>query len=161
MQLNCIYGLYIRMTPALSHTTSTVAPLISFAPSLAINWDAVGVMGSLVCLVHCLLPPLAVVVLPWLVLFEGESLHRWLAVSLAAPVLLAFVFGWRRHGRWLPGFFMAGGLATLNAAAFTAPEHWEIELTVLGGLFLIAAHVLNSQLCRRCPRCVDRGGCHS
>ena len=148
------------MKPALFHTTPTVAPLTNLVPGPAINWDAVGVMGSLVCLVHCLLLPLAVVVLPWLVLFEGESLHRWLAVSLAAPVLLAFVFGWRRHGRWQPGFLMAGGLVALNAAAFTAPEHWETSLTVLGGLFLIAAHGLNRHLCRRCPRCVDGGGCH-
>ena len=151
------------MKPALFHTTptSTVAPLTSLATSPAINWDAVGVMGSLVCLVHCLLLPLAVVVLPWLVLFEGEWLHRGLAVVLAAPALLAFVFGWRHHGRWLPGFLMVGGLVVLNAAAFTAPEHWETGLTVLGGLFLIAAHGLNRNLCRRCPRCVDGGGCHS
>ena len=149
------------MKPALFHTTPTVAPLTSLAPSPTVNWDAVGVMGSLVCLVHCLLFPLAVVVLPWLVLFEGKWLHQGLAVALAAPALLAFVFGWRRHGRWLPGFLTAGGLVAFNAAAFAAPEHWETGLTVLGGLFLIAAHGLNRHFCRRCPRCVDGGGCHS
>ena len=149
------------MKPALSHTTPTVARQTSLAPGPAVNWDAVGVMGSLACLAHCLLLPLAVVVLPWLVLFEGEWLHRGLAVALAAPALLAFVFGWRRHGRWLPGFLMVGGLVVLNAAAFAAPEHWETGLTVLGGLFLIAAHGLNRNLCRRCPRCVDGGGCHT
>ena len=149
------------MKPELAHTTSTVARLTSLATSPAINWDAVGVMGSLICLAHCLLLPLAVVGLPWLVLFEGEGLHRGLAVALAAPALLAFVFGWRRHGRWLPGFLMAGGLVALNAAAFAAPESWESGLTVLGGLFLIAAHGLNHHLCRRCPRCVDGDGCHS
>ena len=152
---------YIRMKPALSHTTPTVTRQISLAPGPAVNWSTDGVMGSLVCLVHCLLLPLAVVVLPWLVLFEEEWLHRGLAVALAAPALLAFVFGWRRHGRWLPGFLMAGGLVVLNAAAFAAPEHWETGLTVLGGLFLIAAHGLNRHLCHRCLRCVDGGGCHS
>ena len=57
------------MKPELAHTTSTVARLTSLATSPAINWDAVGVMGSLICLAHCLLLPLAVVGLPWLVLF--------------------------------------------------------------------------------------------
>ena len=109
------------MKSALSPSAPIVARL---ATGPTVNWDAVGVMGSLVCLVHCLLLPLAVVALPWLVLFEGEWLHRWLAVTLAAPALLACVFGWRRHGKWLPGFLMAGGLVALNAAAFAAPEHW-------------------------------------
>ena len=149
------------MKSALSPTTPTVARLTNLVRVPVINWDAVGVMGSLVCLVHCLLLPLAVVVLPWLVLFEGEWLHRGLTVALAATALLAFIPSWRVHGRWLPGLFMAGGLAALNSAAFAASENWETGLTVVGGLFLIAAHGLNHHLCRRCPRCVDRGGCHS
>ena len=146
------------MKSALSPTTPTVARLTNLVRVPVINWDAVGVMGSLVCLVHCLLLPLAVVVLPWLVLFEGEWLHRGLTVALVAPALLALIPGWRVHGRWLPGFFMAGGLAALNTAAFATPENWETGLTVLGGLFLIAAHGLNRYLCRRC---VDGDGCHS
>lgn len=149
------------MKPALCLTTPTVAALTNLAPSSTINWDTVGVMGSLVCLTHCLLLPLAAVVLPWLALFEGEWLHRWLAVALAAPALLAFVFGWRRHGRRLPGFLMAGGLVMLNSAPFTALENWETGLTVLGGLSLIAAHGFNRHLCLHCPRCVDGEGCHS
>lgn len=149
------------MKPALFPTTHTVARLTNWVPGPSVNWDAVGVIGSLVCLVHCLLLPLAVVGLPWLVLFEGEWLHRWLAVVLTAPAILAFILGWRVHGGWLPGLFMASSLAALNSAAFAAPENWETGLTVVGGLFLIAAHGLNRQLCRRCSRCVDRGGCHS
>lgn len=149
------------MKPVLSHLVPTVTRLTSLAPGPAVNWDAVGVMGSLVCLVHCLLLPLAVVVLPWLVLFEGKWLHQGLAAVLAAPALLALIPGWRVHGRWLPGFFMAGGLTAFNSAAFATPENWETGLTVLGGLFLITAHGLNHHLCRRCPRCVDEGGCHS
>lgn len=148
------------MKTARSHTMPTAAArLASLTPAPTVNWDAVGVMGSLVCLVHCLLLPLAVVVPPWLVLLEGEWLHRGLAVALAAPALLAFIPGRRVHGRRLPGFFMAGGLAALNAAAFAAPECWETALTVLGGLFLIAAHGLNRHLCRCCPRCVGGAGC--
>ncbi len=137
-------------------------PLIvaQLAAGSAVKWDVVGAMGSLVCLIHCLLLPLAVVMLPWFALFEGEWLHQWLAITLAVPVLLASVFGWRRHGKWLPSFFMAGGLGALNAAAFAAPEHWESGLTVLGGLFLIAAHGLNYHLCRRCRICVNERGCH-
>ena len=149
------------MKPARSSATPLVVQLTGLAPSPAVNWDAVGVMGSLVCLAHCLLLPLAVVVLPWLALLDGEWLHRGLVVALAAPALLAFVFGWRSHGSWLPGFFMAGGLVALNSAAFAAPENWETGVTVLGGLILIAAHGLNHYFCRHCPRCADERGCHS
>ncbi len=149
------------MKPALSPTTSSVVRLTSLAPSPAVNWDAVGIMGSFICLAHCLFLPLAVVILPWLVLFEGEWLHRGLAAVLVAPALLAFVVGWRSHGRWLPGLSMVGGLVALNSAAFAAPENWETALTVLGGLFLIAAHDLNYHLCRHCPRCADERGCQA
>lgn len=152
------------MKLALFPTTPTVAQLTNLVANPTVNWDAVGVIGSLVCLVHCLLLSLAVVVLPWLVLLEGEWLHRGLTVALAATALLAFIPGSRVHCRWLPGLLMAGGLVALNAATFAAPENWETGLTVLGGLFLIAAHSLNFYLCRRCrrcPRCVDGGGCHS
>lgn len=133
------------MKPALFSTTPTAARPTKLLPSQTVNWDAVGVVGSLVCLVHCLLLPLAVVGLPWLVLLEGEWLHRGLAVALAAPAVLAFILGWQLHRKWLPGAIMAGGLAALNCAAFAAPENWETGLTVLGGVFLIAAHGLNSR----------------
>lgn len=144
------------MKPARSHATPLAKRLTGLVPDSAVNWDAIGVLGSFVCLVHCLVLPLAVVILPWLVLFEGEGLHRGLAVALAVPAVLAFIPGWRNHGKWLPGLFMAGGLIALNAAAFVVPEHWETGLTVVGGLFLIAAHVLNRHLCRRCPGCVEK-----
>lgn len=144
------------MKYALFRTAPTVAPPPSAAPSPSINWDAAGVIGSMVCLLHCLLLPVAMVVLPWLVLVQGEWLHRVLAVTLMAPALLAFSFGWRHHGRWLPGFLMAVGLLALNAAAFLAPEQWETALTVLGGVFLVVAHGLNRHLSRRCG---GRAGC--
>lgn len=143
------------MKPAFSHTTLPVARLTSLAPGTVVNWDAVGVMGSLACLAHCLLLPLAVGVLPWLILFEGE----WLVVALTAPALFALMSGWRTHGRWVPGFFMVSGLVALNSAAFATPENWEAGLTILGGLLLIGAHGLNYHLCRRCPRCADEHGC--
>jgi MFS family permease len=133
-------------------------PISGLTAVSVVNWDAVGAMGSLVCLLHCLMLPAAVAPLPWLALFAGEWLHQGLAVALAVPALLAFVSGWRRHGRRLPGVLLAGGLVALYAAAFAAPEDWETALTVLGGLTLIAAHGLNHRLCRRCPRCAADGG---
>lgn len=147
------------MKPASLHPLPASTRPPGLTRGLDINWDAVGVVGSLICLVHCLLLPLAVAVLPWLVLFEDAWLHQGLAVALASPALLAFLSGWRRHGRWLPGFLMGGGLAALNSAAFVAPENWETWLTILGGLFLIAAHGLNRHLCRHCPRCVEADVC--
>ncbi len=85
------------MKPAFSDTTRPVVRLTSLTPVPVVNWDAVGVMGSLACLAHCLLLPLAVGVLPWLILFEGE----WLVVALTAPALFALISGWRTHGRWV------------------------------------------------------------
>lgn len=149
------------MKPGLFHAAPTVARLTNVVPGLAVNWDHVGVGGSVICLVHCLLLPLAAATVPGLVLFEGQWLHRWLAIALAASALLALIPGWRIHGRWLPGLLMAGGLAAVNTAAFAAPESWETRLTVLGGLCLIAAHGINHHLRRSCPRCAEGGGCHS
>lgn len=147
------------MKPAIFHAAPTLARLTNLVPGSAVNWDAVGVVGSLACLAHCLLLPLAAAILPWLVLFEAEWLHRWLVIALTASALLALVPGWRIHGSWLPGLFMAGGLAALSTAAFATPESWETRLTVAGGLFLIAAHGLNLHLRRGCPRCAEGDGC--
>ena len=153
MQLYCIQGIYIRMKPARAHTMSPVGRLTNLASVPVVDWDTIGVMGSLVCLAHCLLLPLVVGV----ILFEEE----WLVVALTAPALFALMSGWRTHGKWVPGFFMVSGLIVLNSAAFATPENWEAGLTVLGGLLLIGAHGLNYHLRRCCLRCVDGGSYHS
>ncbi len=132
---------------------SAVPPLAN----AAVNWDAVGIAGSLVCLAHCLLLPMVLAALPLLALFEEEWLHRGLAVALLVPVALVLVPGWYRHGRWLPGLFMTVGLVAINTAVFTASERWETGLTLAGALSLILAHGLNLYFCRRCLRCADGG----
>jgi hypothetical protein len=119
--------------------------------------DAFGMFASGVCLLHCVGIPLVLLALPMLEIYwlESESwFHHAMVWIVAIPAAIAFVLGYRQHKR-VNIFFTAGiGLALIAAAAFyVAPnygETWEMPVTVLGSLFLIATHLRNRALCATC-----------
>jgi hypothetical protein len=105
---------------------------------------AIGV--SLLCLVHCLLLPIALALLPaaagWLDVPEGFHL---LAVGVAIPVsAIAIVAGYRRHGILIPGVMAVIGLSLISLGAFAGFRNIaETIVTVLGSLFLATGHLYN------------------
>jgi len=122
-------------------------------------WDRLGIALSLVCLVHCLVLPVAIVALPlvaaqWL---DTGIFHTALALVLLPVALLAVVPGLRMHGRISVAAAMAAGLSLLSTAAFAGEDllshQWQIGLTIAGGAILVAAHAVNLSLCRACPAC--------
>lgn len=120
--------------------------------------DRVGIIASAVCLVHCLLLPLLVPLLPLLAgVAETESVHEGLLAFLALCAVVAFVPGFRAHRA---GSVLAfGGLGVVLLALGVLAHDWpalagfDTPLTVIGGLVLVSTHLVNLHLCRACPVC--------
>ncbi len=110
----------------------------------AFDHAAIGLSG--VCVVHCLLLPLAAAFLPLLSAWaEAEWVHL-LFVAIAIPLTTAAL--WRSHRRRpLPAAIVllaSAGLALLTLGAFGWPLHaLETPLTVAGALLLAGGHLWN------------------
>lgn len=112
--------------------------------------DITGAVLSQLCLVHCLLLPVLMGVLPSLSCeFLGETFHV-LVLSLATPVAaFALQQGYRKHGSTRPAAFGLAALAVLWAV-FGLEETLNHDLVegfnVMGGLMMAYAHWMNWSL---------------
>lgn len=129
------------------------------ASTLSISWDYVGVLLSFLCLVHCMLLPFVIVMLPALSLefLKDEIFHKVLAVILSLVSVLAFIPGLRLHNKKIVILFAVMGLVCIQVAVFyvcgDCNSFAERGLTSLGGLLLIAAHLMNHTFCLSCLKC--------
>ena len=116
------------------------------------RWDQLGIAGSLLCTIHCAATPLLIGYLSVAGLgFLGDELiHQVLAVLLTAIALLAFIPGWRRHGRTAIALVGGVGVTLILSASFLlhpfVSHTMETVITALGSVILIAAHGLNWKL---------------
>ena len=114
--------------------------------------DVTGAVLSQLCLVHCLLLPVLVSLLPSLTIsefFSGETFHL-LVLCLATPTaIFALLQGYRNHNVSRPAFF--GGAALLLLWFVFASEELVSHdllaaLNVMGGFLTAWAHWLNWSL---------------
>ena len=121
------------------------------------NWaDLLGLGLSVLCLIHCLLTPILLILLPSLSFLTSESEHEWLHRILLAVLpllaLAAFVPGYFRHRDkrvfyWgLPGIV----LLAIGVVVFEGQIGAQASVTIAGSLFLIRSHLLNRELCACC-----------
>lgn len=117
--------------------------------------DHMAISASTLCLFHCLALPVLIGFLPsiatWIDL--GEAFHivmLAIAVPLSATALLR---GWRRHGSAAPVIGGAVGLGLLTLGVVFEGGAAGTPLTVMGGLALAAAHVLNLRSDRLAALC--------
>jgi hypothetical protein len=137
-------GEVLEQSPTHSH---------SHAGSVAImSLDNLGMAASSVCLVHCLLMPFVITLLPilgWECL-ASKSAHHWLACFVFAFALFAIVPGYMTHRRFSILISMVGGLSLVLIATFFCgvylPESLELPLISVGNLILVATHWQNRKL---------------
>ncbi|MGE5471627.1 MAG: MerC domain-containing protein [Bacteroidota bacterium] len=120
-----------------------------------LRWDFVGISASLLCLLHCLLFPLAASFLPVLgnVVSGEEITHQVLALTLVLPAAFASLKAYLRHRRLLPVLLIALGVGEVAWGAFLGHEQAgrgiEWSITVTGSLTLVLGHLLNHVFGRR------------
>lgn len=113
------------------------------------GWDRIGIGLSGLCVVHCLLFPVILAVLPLWSAFEAlhDGFHLVLAVLLVPTTGLAARSGYRHHrDRGVLGL-LSGGLAAIVVAALLGHGllgyGWGTGLTLVGSVLLIAGHGRN------------------
>lgn len=108
--------------------------------------DATAIVLSLMCLVHCLVLPLAIALIPAATHFldlpeEVHAMIFFVAVPISA---MAVLMGQKRHGLWLPAIIAAMGLILIGTGAFGGLSLLlETGISVVGSLLLLVAHAVN------------------
>ncbi|MGK6355936.1 MerC domain-containing protein [Sphingomonas sp. DT-207] len=114
--------------------------------------EGIAVSASFLCLIHCLVLPFLLLLLPGILgLFVGSPTFHGAALAVALPAaLIAFRHGYRQHRAPLPVLLGLSGSASLVAGLLPVMgEGAETVLTVAGSLMLVAGHALNWRL-RKC-----------
>lgn len=118
-----------------------------------IDYAAIGV--SILCIAHCILLPLLLVLIPTLGLafLADETIHQYLVGVALIVSGIALGAGCKRH-RSLP--ILAMGVAGLSCLLFASifghdllGEFMEGVMTVVGSALLIMCHIRNYRLCER------------
>lgn len=123
---------------------------------LNIDIDVLGASASFLCAIHCAMVPLIVT----FGLLGGVSFltdHVWDLLFIGISVMLAFtslINGYRKHHqRWYPTLTALAGFAGLILGHVVIGGLFGNVLSVLGGLTIAVAHVLNYRACRTCKLC--------
>lgn len=120
--------------------------------------DTTGVVVSWLCVVHCLLLPFAIALLPFAglsVLVDEKTEWAIVAASAAVAGLSLLPAFFRRHGKVRPIVLFASGLGLLLTAriAFEGDLVAETIFLLTGAVLISASHLINRRLCRECSAC--------
>jgi dUTPase len=119
--------------------------------------DRAAIGLSLLCVVHCMLVPVAIALIPTVTLFglEDEWFHRVLLVVVLPLSVFALSSGLRRHNSKSVLAIGLVGLTLLIVAALAGHdlvgETGERLLTLLGSFLVAVSHLRNFRLCQIAP----------
>ena len=117
--------------------------------------DAIAVVLSGICVLHCLALPLLLTISPILnVTLLSETVFHVLLLAFILPTsVIALTIGCRSHKDRITLVLGALGLSILTITAFFGHQlvglTGERILTSFGGLILASAHIQNYRCCRR------------
>ena len=117
---------------------------------MKLNWDAMGIITSLACAIHCALLPLLVTSLP---LFGINIIHNsffeWGMIALAFLVGSYSLFhGYiKHHHSYAPVLIFVVGFVFLVLKQFFV--EFEYSFLAIAVAFIITAHFYNYRLCHQ------------
>lgn len=121
----------------------------------SIKLDKFAILLSGVCLLHCLLTPVLVTLLPifsTFVFFDDSMFHDLMLWLVLPTSVVALFLGCRKHKRLSIALTGALGIAILIGVAFMGHElfgiHGEKLATSAGGIVLAFSHFLNYKACQ-------------
>lgn len=118
--------------------------------------DRFAIALSGLCVIHCLLTPLAVVFFPMLIATSGigEGLHWLLLLFILPTSLLALFMGCLHYRDGLALILGLAGLSQLVVVSFLGTEFLgeagKQFLTIIGSTALILGHIRNRRVCCQC-----------
>ncbi|QUI62752.1 MerC family mercury resistance protein [Pseudoalteromonas sp. A22] len=113
--------------------------------------DKAAIGLSMLCLVHCLILPFLLFVLPpfaGLLALSDEVFHEWLLIAVLPISVLALGFGYVRHKSGLVVGLGLMGCTLLVLATLLGEQRGETLFTVLGSMLISYAHLRNYALRR-------------
>jgi hypothetical protein len=142
-----------RSTHHQARNTKTSAFWPRFSEKLLCAMDLAGVFASSLCMVHCLVFPIVLALLPVVAqpLMEHDVLHVGLAGFVLFFCVSAYLPGYLRHGDRRLLYVGAAGLSLVFFATFQA-RYWgeiaEVAILTVGNLLIVFGHLLNRYLLR-------------
>tara|TARA_B100000609_G_C17114022_1_gene381266 strand:- start:246 stop:635 length:390 start_codon:yes stop_codon:yes gene_type:complete len=117
-------------------------------------FDAIGLTISGTCVMHCLLAPVTVILLPvfGLTVSQEEVLHEIFLYLIVPSAIIAITMGCRKHKDYSVALLATVGIILLVYAVVTHDTNTEqlVKLiTLFGSTLVVVSHVRNYQLCRR------------
>ncbi len=108
---------------------------------------------SVFCAIHCVLTPIAMVILPALAatIFGDEKFHLLMLIGVLPSSVIALTMGCRKHKEWSVVILGLIGLAVLTFTAIFGHDLFghtgEKYFTLLGATIIAYSHIRNHKLC--------------
>ena len=121
--------------------------------------DKVAIIISSLCVVHCLLIPILIVLAPSVITvgLTSESFHMWMIIAVIPSSIYALALGCKKHAKASVFIMGALGLSCLILAFMLGGsilgEIGEKAFTLIGALLIVLAHIKNFKLCNQVDDC--------
>lgn len=113
------------------------------------NWDALGIVTSLACAIHCAFLPLVLTSLPLfgINIIDNVAFEYFMILLAFAIGVYALWHGYRRHhhSRKPLLLFTAGILLLFAKQYWHDYQYWLLPLAVIA---IVSAHLMNYRSCR-------------
>ena len=124
--------------------------------ALNINLDNIAIGFSVVCALHCLLLPIAIIFLPAIstTFLGSEDFHKTLLFFVIPSSIIALSLGCKMHGKYNVYLYGIFGIGTLLIGSIFGHDYFgengEIIFTLIGAGIISLGHLKNQKLCAEC-----------